>query len=87
MKNFVLDNGITSTQIHDNVKHEVERIYLESWAKGVSIPFWDDNGNFYLANPDGSEDKVNFDRKKRRITVVKRVSPAGQGRYAYLLHK
>ena len=41
--------------------------------------------SFYLANPDGSEDLVDFNRKDRSYKVISRVADKGQGRYAYLL--
>lgn len=80
-----LSNGKTVKEANHDVSHEIERIYLESWAKGVSVPFWDGNGNIYLANPDGSEDKVLFESKTRTYHVITRTAQAGQGRYAYLL--
>ena len=53
--------------------------------RGIAIPFWDDKGNYYLANPDGSEDLVNYDVETRSYQVLSRVAQAGQGRYAYLI--
>lgn len=85
IENVVLSNGKTVKQVNEDVSKEVERIYLEGWTKGVSIPFRDKNGNIYLANPDGSEDLVAFNRKERSYTVLSRVAESGQGRYAYLL--
>lgn len=85
IENVVLSNGKTVKQVNEDVSKEVERIYLEGWEKGISIPFWDKNGNIYLANPDGSEDLVAFNRKERSYTVLSRVAESGQGRYAYLL--
>lgn len=85
VENVVLSNGKTVKQVNEDVSKEVERIYLEGWEKGISIPFWDKNGNIYLANPDGSEDLVAFNRKERSYTVLSRVAESGQGRYAYLL--
>lgn len=82
-----LSNGKTIKQINEEVSKEVERIYLEGWTKGISIPFWDKNGNFYLANPDGSEDLVEFNRKERSYKIITRIADKGQGRYAYLLNK
>lgn len=82
-----LSNGLTIKEINSRVHAEVERIYLEGWAKGISIPFWDNKGNFYLANPDGSEDLVEFNRKERSYKVISRVAEKGKGRYAYLLKK
>lgn len=51
IENVVLSNGKTVKQVNEDVSKEVERIYLEGWEKGISIPFWDKNGNIYLANP------------------------------------
>lgn len=82
-----LSNGKTIKQINEEVSKEVERIYLEGWTKGISIPFWDNKGNFYLANPDGSEDLVEFNRKERSYKIITRIAEKGQGRYAYLLNK
>ena len=44
-------------------------------------------GNYYLANPDGSEDLVSYDVESRSYKVLSRVAQIGQGRYAYLLNK
>ena len=87
IENIKLSNGKTIKQVNEEVRKEVERIYLEGWAKGIAIPFWDDKGNYYLANPDGSEDLVEFNRKERSYKILSRVAQAGQGRYAYLLNK
>ena len=64
----------------------IKDIYLEGWAKGISIPFKDEKGNIYLANPDGSEDLVEFNRNERSYKVISRVAQAGHGKYAYLLN-
>ena len=85
IENIKLPNGKTIKQVNEEVRKEVERIYLEGWAKGISIPFKDNKGNIYLANPDGSEDLVKFNRKERSYQILSRVAQAEQGRYAYLL--
>lgn len=82
-----LSNGKTIKQINEEVSREVERIYLEGWTKGIAIPFRDSQGNIYLANPDGSEDLVEFNRKERSYKIISRVADKGRGRYAYLLNK
>lgn len=82
-----LSNGKTIKEVNEEVRKEVERIYLEGWEKGVSIPFWDKEGNYYLANPDGSEDLVKYDVATRRYQILSRVSDKGKGKYAYLLNK
>lgn len=85
IENIKLSNGKTIKEVNEEVRKEVERIYLEGWEKGISIPFKDKQGNIYLANPDGSEDLVEFNRKERSYKVISRIAQNGQGRYAYLL--
>ena len=81
-----LSNGKTVKEVNSEVRREVERIYLEGWSKGISIPYNDEKGNTYLAHPDGSEDLVEFDRKSRNYRIIAHASGRGEGRYAYLLH-
>lgn len=87
IENIKLSNGKTIKEVNEEVRKEVERIYLEGWAKGIAIPFKDQLGNICLANPDGSEDLVEFNRKDRSYKVISRVAQTGKGRYAYLLNK
>lgn len=87
IENIRFSNGKTIKQVNEEVRKEVERIYLEGWAKGIAIPFRDNQGNIYLANPDGSEDLVEFNCTERSYKVISRVADKGQGRYAYLLKK
>ena len=63
------------------------RCELDSWQRGVSVPFFDNAGNTYLANPDGSEDRVKLDRHTRTYRVLRRTAAPGRGRYAYLIAK
>lgn len=84
IEKMVLPNGMTVKEINDAVRLEVERIYQESWFQGVSVPFFDEKGNTYLANPDGSEDMVSLNRQTRTYSFIKRIAQPGQGRYAYL---
>ena len=50
IEKMVLPNGLTAKEVNDAVRREVERIYQESWLQGVSVPFFDEMGNTYLAN-------------------------------------
>ena len=85
IENIELPNGKTVKEVNEAVKREVEKIYLESWRQGVSVPFFDNNGRIYLANPDGSEDHVSLDRKTRTYRVISRTALPGQGRYSHLV--
>ena len=83
IEKMVLPNGMTVKEVNDAVRREVERIYQDSWLQGVSVPFFDEKGNTYLANPDGSEDMVSLNRQTRTYSVIMRTAQPGQGRYAY----
>lgn len=78
-----LSNGKTIKEVNEEVRKEVERIYLEGWAKGISIPFWDKEGNYYLANPDGSEDLVSYDINTRSYQIISRTADKGKPYYIH----
>ncbi len=86
IEKIILPNGKTVRQVNNEVHHEVERIYLEGWSKGISIPFRDKQGRLRLANPDGSEDFVVFHRNDRSYSVLSRAAEPGRGKFAYLLN-
>ena len=82
IEGWCLSNGKTIREINNSVHAEVERIYLEAWAKGISVPYFED-GKTYLANPAGSDDEVNFDIKTRKNTVLHRIAAPGKGKMTY----
>ena len=65
--NFKLSNGKTIAQVENEMKLGIEKLYLDAWAKGVSVPYWDENRVLHLANPDGSDDLAEFDAKTKKI--------------------
>lgn len=79
-----LSNGKTIREINNAVHDEVERIYLEAWAKGISVPYFE-NDKIFLANPDGSDDEVTLDFDTRKYTIVRQVAAPGKGKMGYLL--
>ena len=80
-----LPNGQTASEANRAASREIERIYADSWRRGVSVPFFDNDGNTYLANPDGSEDKVTLDLATRTYHIIMRTAQPGCGRFAYLM--
>lgn len=82
---WTLSNGKSIKDINNHVHDEVEKIYLDSWSKGVAVPYFDEKGNIFLANPDGSDDAVTFDSKTREYKVLKRIGAPGQGKMSYFL--
>lgn len=84
-KDTILPNGKTVGQVEAEMRLAVEQIYRDNWAKGLSVPYWDEDRVLHLANPDGSDDLVQFDSKTKEINVLSRFAEPGQGRFAYLL--
>jgi hypothetical protein len=82
-----LPNGQTVSESNQAASREIERIYVDSWRRGVSVPFFDNDGHIYLANPDGSEDRVALDRSSRTYRILSRTAAPGEGRYSYLIAK
>lgn len=80
-----LANGLTASEANYNASREIERIYVDSWRRGISVPFFDNEGNTYLANPDGSEDRVKLDRLSRTYSILSRTAAPGKGRFSYLI--
>ncbi|MBR1800814.1 MAG: xenobiotic reductase B [Bacteroidaceae bacterium] len=85
LETIELSNGKTVGEVNEAMRREIEKIYVESWQKGISVPFFDNEGNIYLANPDGSEDRVSLDRKTRTYRVLHRTAQPGKGRYSHLI--
>ena len=83
--NFRLSNGKTTAQVENEMKLGIEKLYLDAWAKGVSVPYWDENRVLHLANPDGSDDLAEFDAETKKLSVISRCAEPGKGRFAYLL--
>jgi len=84
-KNFKLSNGKTIAQVENEMKLGIEKLYLDAWAKGMSVPYCDENYQLHLANPDCSDDLVDFDTDTKTYTFLSRVAEPGKGRFAYLL--
>lgn len=73
LQDIVLTNGKKVAEAEQASRRKVESIYRDSWEKGISVPFFDGQGNIYLANPDGSEDKVKLDVTTRNYEVIERI--------------
>ena len=80
-----LSNGKTIRETNNAVHDEEERIYLEAWAKGISVPYFEGK-KVFQANPDGSDDEVTFEVKTRKYNVIHQVAAPGKGKMSYLLH-
>lgn len=74
-------------EVNNAVHDEVEKIYLEAWAKGISVPYFDGTGRTFLANPDGSDDEATLNINNRTYTIIRRVAGPGMGKMSYLLKR
>ena len=86
IEGWCLSYGKTIREINNAVHAEVERIYLEAWAKGISVPYFED-GKTYLANPDGSDDEATIDFATRKYTIIRQIAAPGKGKMGYLLQQ
>lgn len=79
IEGWTLSNGRSIREINIRIHDEVEKIYLDSWSKGIAVPYFDEKGNIFLANPDGSDAAVAFDSKTREYKILKRIAAPGEG--------
>ncbi|OCX54332.1 hypothetical protein BEL04_08725 [Mucilaginibacter sp. PPCGB 2223] len=65
-----------------------EEMYRDAFVKGISLHYHDERvkkkGQYVQANPDGSEQLVEFVSADRTFKVIKELCPPGQGHWAYL---
>lgn len=84
-----MPNGLTVAEINERASETTERLYKDAFSKGIAMYYQDERttvpGQFVRANPDGSEDLVNFDRIERKYSFVKNLVSTGKGRWAYLV--
>ena len=79
INNYLLSNGKTVADAEKGAFNKIKNIYQDAWQKGISIPFFDKDGNIILANPDGSEDLVSLNSDTRQYTIIKRIAKPKQG--------
>jgi len=84
-KNYRLTNGKTIAEAENDATKAIERLYLDSWAKGIPVAYYDDDRNLHLANPDGSDDIAKFDIESKEFIIISRFAESGKGPFAYLL--
>ena len=89
-QNYILPSGFTMEEAEHISRSNVEDIYIKAFAKGIPRYYKDERCtgeyNSIKANPDGSEDLVDFDWQTGQDTFIKNLLPAGKGKYSYLLH-
>jgi hypothetical protein len=85
----LLANELNSLQVEEEACRITDSLYIEAFSKGIPM-FYKDNRvqeakEFIRANPDGSEDLVNFDSANREYSFIKKLASAGKGRWSHLL--
>jgi len=86
---LILPNGHTIDETNKMTALTIEELYRHAFEKGVPMFYQDERTKgpkeFIRANPDGSEDLISYNLKKRNYTVIKKLLPPGKGYWAYLL--
>lgn len=84
-----MPNGLTVEETNSKTFTTTENLYKNAFSKGIAMYYQDERSNapqeFVRANPDGSEDLVKFDLPTRSYSIIKKLVPADEGRWAYLL--
>lgn len=87
----ILSSGRTVTETEAEVQKITDKLYTDAFSKGIPMFYKDDRSKdltqFIRANPDGSEDLVNFDASKGEYTLIKNLVSSGAGYWSYLLAK
>ncbi|NOT74976.1 MAG: hypothetical protein HOP08_08600 [Cyclobacteriaceae bacterium] len=87
----ILSSGRTVTETEAEVQKITDKLYADAFSKGIPMFYKDgrstDLTQFIRANPDGSEDLVNFDATKGEYTLIKNLVSSGAGYWSYLLAK
>ena len=55
-----LPNGQTASEANRAASREIERIYADSWRRGVSVPFFDNDGKTALLSTAAAAPTVSF---------------------------
>ena len=87
---YVLPSGVTVKEVEQLSRTNVEAIYIDAFLKGIPRYYEDERctaeKQAIRAMPDGSEDLTDFDWQTGKQTFIKKLVPAGKGKFAYLLH-
>lgn len=88
-KETVLSSGRTAFEIEAEAQIITDKLYADAFSKGIPMFYKDDRAasstQFIRANPDGSEDLVDFDSTKREYTLLRKLVSAGKGYWSYLI--
>lgn len=87
---YMLPSGLTIQEAEQVSRNNVEEIYIKAFAKELPRYYEDERctseKNMIRANPDGSEDLVDFNWKDGTETFIQKLIPPGKGKFSYLLH-
>lgn len=86
---IILSSGRTIRETEDEGQRITDRLYLEAFRKGIPMFYKDVRttgaSQFVRANPDGSEDLVEFNSEKREYIFLERLAQPGKGHWSYLI--
>ncbi len=80
---IILATGLNGLQIEEEAKRITDKLYVDAFSKGIPMFYKDGrtqgSKQFIRANPDGSENLVNFDSAKREYALIKKHASVGKG--------
>lgn len=84
----LMPNGLTVAETNERTAKVTEEIHREAFSKGTPMFYRDERTKapreFIRANPDGSEDLVNYDMTTRSYSIIKPLLPMGKGYWSKL---
>ncbi|NOT74409.1 MAG: hypothetical protein HOP08_05730 [Cyclobacteriaceae bacterium] len=89
-KKTLLSSGRTVTETEEEAQKIIDKLHINAFSKGIPM-FYNDNRTdastqFIRANPDGSEDLVNFNSANGEYTLLSNLVPIRKGRWSQVLH-
>jgi hypothetical protein len=86
---IVFSSGLNGLQVEEEAKKITDALYMDAFSKGIPMFYQDERTKgvtqFIRANPDGSEDLVNFDSIKKEYFLIRNLALAGKGQWSFLI--
>ncbi len=83
----ILSSGRTIWETEAEAQKIISKLYADTFGKGIPLFYKDERTKiltqFIRANPDGSEDLVNFDSANREYEFLKNLVPKRQGHWSF----
>ncbi len=90
-KTTYLPNGLSVAETECRMNERIADLYVELWERGLTPKYRDarckSDKEIIRANADGSEDLLLFNSNDKTYTLLRQLSPEGQGRLTALTER